>query len=287
VRAILTNPKYTGYMVWNRRGRSTKRGHHNPAELWVWSEQPTHPALVTPEVFSSVADLAEDRRGSRSGSGSNAHPATKRTYLLRSYIHCAICRRRMEGSTRKNTFVYYRCRPGPTSGAAGHLQWPGHPQSFYVPEDKLVGGILGFLADRVLGAHRRDLLAVDLNETTDDVAAAWQGQLTAIERTLTDFDGRRSRLLQALETTDDPSGALAHDVNRRLTQIAHEQTVKRAELQRLRNDPPEEEDCAHLLDHLVQATAGELGQAPDAMLRHLFEACALTVHYDPQTLKTT
>ena len=238
--------------------------------------------------FNSAADLGADRRGSRSGGGSNTHPATKRTYLLRSYVRCAICRRRMQGSTRKKVFVYYRCRPGPTSGAAGHNRWPGHPESFYVAEDKLVGGILGFLAKRVFGMQRRELLAADLSETNEDAAIAWQEQLTAIERSLTDLDNRRHRLLHAVETTADPDGVLAHDVNRRLAEIAKEQVVRRTELQRLRSNPPEPgQGCEHLLDHLVHATARELGDAPEPMLRDLFEACALTVHYDPRTRVAT
>jgi hypothetical protein len=40
-RDILRNPKYTGYMVWNRRA-TKKGGKVNPPEAWVWSEQPTH-----------------------------------------------------------------------------------------------------------------------------------------------------------------------------------------------------------------------------------------------------
>lgn len=187
------------------------------------------PRLTQPTTASSsttvAPDPAEVHPGGRGASRSFPPPPM---YGVRSadaaLVDLAflgrVCSRRMEGSTRKNTFVYYRCRPGATSGQAGHLQWPGHPKSFYVPEDKLVAGVLSFLADRVLGAHRRDLLAADLNETTNDVAGAWQEQLTAIERTLADLDGTRSRLLQALETTDDASGALAHDVNGRLTQIA-------------------------------------------------------------------
>jgi site-specific DNA recombinase len=41
VREVLTNPKYTGYMVWNRRQRSRPErqatGRLNPPSEWVWS----------------------------------------------------------------------------------------------------------------------------------------------------------------------------------------------------------------------------------------------------------
>jgi hypothetical protein len=40
VREILINPKYTGYMVWNRRATKTGSGKHNPPSEWVWHSQP-------------------------------------------------------------------------------------------------------------------------------------------------------------------------------------------------------------------------------------------------------
>jgi hypothetical protein len=57
VRDILTNPKYTGYMVWNRR--ATKAGGRvNPPSAWVWSEQPTHQPLVDRDTFAAAAQVA-------------------------------------------------------------------------------------------------------------------------------------------------------------------------------------------------------------------------------------
>ncbi|GIH01941.1 hypothetical protein Rhe02_00080 [Rhizocola hellebori] len=48
VREILVNPKYTGFMVWNRRATKDKRhpGKNNPKDQWVISGVPTHPARV-------------------------------------------------------------------------------------------------------------------------------------------------------------------------------------------------------------------------------------------------
>jgi len=46
---ILHNPKYTGYMVWNRVAENTS-GRRNPPQAWVWSPQPTHPAIVARTV---------------------------------------------------------------------------------------------------------------------------------------------------------------------------------------------------------------------------------------------
>jgi hypothetical protein len=51
VRDVLLNPKYTGYMVYNRR--ATKNGNRaNPASEWIWSPQQAHQPLVTRELYA-------------------------------------------------------------------------------------------------------------------------------------------------------------------------------------------------------------------------------------------
>jgi site-specific DNA recombinase len=67
VRAILANPRYTGYQVWNKQRRDevlldvddVAAGHiskmrWNPKQQWVWSAEPTHQALVSRETFDQV-----------------------------------------------------------------------------------------------------------------------------------------------------------------------------------------------------------------------------------------
>lgn len=57
MREVLTNPKYTGYMVYNRR--STKHGNKtNPASAWVWSPHRVHEPLVTRERFEQAQAVA-------------------------------------------------------------------------------------------------------------------------------------------------------------------------------------------------------------------------------------
>ena len=66
VRGVLTNPKYTGYMVWNRRATKRAKGRCNPADEWVWSSKPVHEPLVTRELFEAASPIAKQRQGSRS-----------------------------------------------------------------------------------------------------------------------------------------------------------------------------------------------------------------------------
>jgi hypothetical protein len=64
VREILRNPKYTGYMVWNRRA-SKKGGQYNPPSDWVWSPIPTHEPLTTKTMFEAAFSFGGQRQGSR------------------------------------------------------------------------------------------------------------------------------------------------------------------------------------------------------------------------------
>jgi DNA invertase Pin-like site-specific DNA recombinase len=110
---VLRNPKYTGYMVWNRRA-SKKGGRHNPPEAWVWSPRPTHQPIVSRELFAAAQHVAPQRRGSRSGAGLNRHPQTRRSYPLRSLVTCELCGRKMRGKVRRKSrrdYVYYACEP--------------------------------------------------------------------------------------------------------------------------------------------------------------------------------
>ncbi|MGP3933615.1 recombinase family protein [Nonomuraea sp. KM88] len=110
VREILANPKYTGYMVWNRRA-TKKGGKNNPSGEWIWSPRPTHEPLVTKELFQAVSSVGKIRERSRGGSEPNSHPQTSRTYSLRSYVFCEICDHQMHGKSR-NDVSYYACKAG-------------------------------------------------------------------------------------------------------------------------------------------------------------------------------
>src|SRR4051794_6287341 len=104
-------------MVWNRR--ATKRGGTtNPVDEWVCSSAPTHPPIVTVESFQLAATVAAWRRGSRDDAGPNYQRPNnvEHSYVLRGYVFCAICHRRMFGKTRAR-YTYLACKgsrdPGP------------------------------------------------------------------------------------------------------------------------------------------------------------------------------
>lgn len=115
VREILLNPVYTGYEVWGRvrservlvdvdnpaLGHRTRKVRTTP-DQWVFSERPTHPALV------SVPDFLEVQGRKTTPSG------TAHTYQLTGMLACTPCGRRME-ATWSHGNPAYRCRHGHTS----------------------------------------------------------------------------------------------------------------------------------------------------------------------------
>jgi site-specific DNA recombinase len=69
---ILANPKYTGHMVYGRTrntGKSQRPGQRKtrnaPIEEWTWSSEPSHPALVSREMWEAAQKIGKDHAGVR------------------------------------------------------------------------------------------------------------------------------------------------------------------------------------------------------------------------------
>jgi hypothetical protein len=151
VRAILENPRYTGYAFF---GRWTKQetlldpddvaaGHVvqfrcSGAERVVRSRLPAHPAIVTVEEFTQAQLL----RRSRSAGGMRGIAKLERTrttgtrpYVFRGLIRCGICQRKMQGVTIRNG-AYYRCTRERWHPA--RRRWPDHSKTVNLKEAVLL-----------------------------------------------------------------------------------------------------------------------------------------------------
>ncbi|MFE7213163.1 recombinase family protein [Streptomyces sp. NPDC057611] len=75
VRAILINPRYTGYEVWNKQHKEERlldvddvalchRTHmtHNPSDQWIRSNEPAHDTIVTTNLFEARPDNPQTAR---------------------------------------------------------------------------------------------------------------------------------------------------------------------------------------------------------------------------------
>ncbi|HJQ90470.1 MAG TPA: recombinase family protein [Acidimicrobiia bacterium] len=162
VRSILENPRYTGYQVWNKQRRDeilidvndVGLGHqirmrwNDPSE-WVWSEEPSHEALVTREDWEAVQTRFQGnkRRYTRT-------PKERRHYVLAGRLLCGQCGRRMEG-TWNHDRPYYRCqipRDDPANNA-------DHPATIYVREDRIVPHLDSWVGELFTDEHLDDTCA--------------------------------------------------------------------------------------------------------------------------------
>jgi DNA invertase Pin-like site-specific DNA recombinase len=145
VRAILENPRYTGYAFFGRSARQemlldpddVSAGHvtrfrRATPDRVVRSRVLAHPAIVDVETFTQVqlrrrskaaGGLRTARKSERSGR------ETKRSYLLRGRIRCALCGRKMEASPQGSRNVL----PVPGPDACPGFGCAGSASSVCVP----------------------------------------------------------------------------------------------------------------------------------------------------------
>ncbi len=206
VRSILQNPRYTGFQVWNRQQRHEELldvddvalGHQskmrwNDRSDWIWSENPTHEALVDLEQFTAAQAVFT---GAQRASVRRAR--TKHTYLLSGHVHCAECGRRMQGSWNHKR-AYYRCKfPAEYAVATDK-----HPKTIYVREDALTPAIDGWLAQLFDDDNIDDTCAA--LETGFGPDPAEQTRITAARKKLAECDSKLAKYRQALEAGTDPT----------------------------------------------------------------------------------
>jgi hypothetical protein len=280
VRAILENPRYTGYAFF---GRWTKHetllnpddvgaGHvvrirRSGTDRIVRSRTPAHPAVVSVEQFTEVQML----RRSRAAGGLEARrklergpKATKRPYPLRGRIRCGYCGRRMEGTPRQGR-TYYRCTA--RSLAPGSPVLDDHPKNVYLPERAVLAVVNAWIGDLFDNEHRAatvEQLAAADSSTSDNA------RMEQARNELLDTEKRLRRLQQAIEAGANPA-AVVDALNR----AEQERRAAHADLDRI--------PARHVLTYADIAVMindlGDVGQALDradpAGLEDLYSALRL------------
>lgn len=144
VRDNLRNPKYTGYMVWNRRA-AKKGGKVNSPEAWVWSVGRTNPrghrhsrGVRCGDEHDRGAQAVTQRFGrERQTSGDQA--------LLSAVVFHRLGALRLpdvrQGQSRRTP--YYVCQPSVNWGSDAKRQFPGHSPSIWMREDHMLEGSWG------------------------------------------------------------------------------------------------------------------------------------------------
>ncbi|RSN03136.1 recombinase family protein [Nonomuraea sp. WAC 01424] len=206
IRAIITNPRYTGRQVWNKQrkdevlidvndvalGHMTKQ-RWNVADQWVWSAEVTHESLVSPEEFEQVQEILAGR--GRGPTSHKPHP-TRRPYALRGVLFCGYCNRRMQGNWNHDQ-SYYRCRYPSEYALANDVD---HPKVVYLREADLLPSLDAWLG---LEFGRR------LDETAGALADLGQepkdGAAESLKLKIAECDRKLAQHRAALEAGADPA----------------------------------------------------------------------------------
>lgn len=271
VREVLTNPKYTGHMVWNRHGRKSNKNRLNPVSEWVWSQEPVHQALVGMDDFLLAQGIGSAHKGSRSTAEPNVHPDTKRTYWFRSHLLCDHCDRRMFGKTRR-VAAYYVCQP--KKGYAPE----GHPNggSFFVREQSLLDHLGTFLNQNVFGEYRRALLDADNPDARSETLR--QQKLSALRAQIADVETKMKRLVHSLEVLDDPDREFVAEIQQRRVELNTERSQLREKLEAVETEIAQATNL-NLIDALPTGVV-DVEEMPYELARQLFDAFRLEVRYN-------
>jgi site-specific DNA recombinase len=281
VRAILRNPRYTGRQVWNRQRRDevlidvedVALGHQtklrwNDKSQWVWSEQPSHEPLISPETF----EAAQQRAVTASALGPRSErtrTASRHRYVLAGLIRCGLCGRKMQGlSTHGRN--RYRCRFPEEYALKAEVD---HPRTVYLPEDVVVPELDSWLG-RLFDPSR-------LDETCAALAAAPEhgesAQVAAARKRLLDCDHRLERYRAALENGADPSTVAGWIKEVRAERLSAERIVFTARPDRPKLTP---QDVRALIDRIGDIQAA-LGAAETSAKADLYAALGLKLTYEP------
>ena len=210
VRAILTNPRYTGYQVWNRQRTDevlldvenvalghTAKQRWNPADKWVISHQAAHPLIVTKEDFE-LAQATLAGRGSKTQHKPHNRP---RAYALRGVLHCGLCGRKMGGKWN-NDQAYYLCRFPAEYALANRIS---HPKNVYHREADLIGQVEDWLTELFDPSGIDDTVnqIIEQAERLQDPAA--QPRAEAAAARIAECDAQINRYRASIDAGGDPT----------------------------------------------------------------------------------
>jgi DNA invertase Pin-like site-specific DNA recombinase len=294
VLSILSNPKYTGYMVFGRRRtQAGQRGRRVDPAHWLWSPEPTHPAIITRAVWDAAQGMGEAHGTSRDGDGPSAHPRTRRSYLLRGRVRCRPCQRRMYGTIRPSTryysgqpdveHVYYIC-PHDPANPAHQAKAPDHPTSVTVREDALTVRAREFYAARIFGNERAQLLAAQLPANAAQQAAHRAAQDAALRQRRRQIDSaedahiREAAALADLDRDAPAVKAMRDRHIKRFTELEAEKDEIDRKLAALARQASDYGGAPALLDALP-ILGDVLPLMPERIKAKLFDAFDLQVIY--------
>jgi hypothetical protein len=209
IRAILTNPRYTGRQVWNKQrkdevlldvddvalGHATKL-RWNAAEQWIISEQVTHAPIVDTDTFDRAQRLLAARGRRR---GDQKTPRSRRPYVLRGALVCGVCNRKMQGHWSREA-AYYRCRFPAEYALANRID---HPRNVDLREQSVLDPLDAWLAQVLAPAQLAETIET-MAAAQDDLDRHGLAANRAIQK-IAECETKLTRHRAALEAGADPA----------------------------------------------------------------------------------
>jgi site-specific DNA recombinase len=285
IQAMLRNPKYTGYNVWNRHDKRKGRPLIRPRAEWVWSPTPTHEAIVPKDLFDKVEERATRNTNHPKQRASHNYPQRPgqrlgRLYPLRGRVRCGLCGRRMEGSHQKGK-NWYRCRFVYHRGAIA-ADAAGHPRALGIKEEKILPQLLDFMGERLFGPDRLSLLQAELAKSA---ATNWQDHDND-ERKLTSEGEQLQRSIYRqtlrLEEHDDPNHPVIAAATRRIEELGSRHAAVQDALKSIKTQRPagtHPDEIAAMLDAIPDLRPMLLNAGPEE-LADICDAFQITAIYD-------
>jgi site-specific DNA recombinase len=279
VRAILTNPRYTGHQVWNRQrkhdvlldihdvalGHTTKMRWNDPHH-WIVSEQIVHPSIIDPETFQQVQDVLAAR-----GRGPSQHKPhdRRRAYAFLGSLFCGLCQRRMQGHWI-NHASYYRCRFPTEYALANNI---AHPRNIYLRQDTFDTDVHRWLAS--LFTPER------LHQTIDQMMA---GQQTATDNAaaeaattkIANANLKLARYRAALDAGGDPT-----EIGKWITEATTQRLRAETDLRQATNKTTLTRQQIQALIEECADIATDLHHAEPASIAATYHKLGLRLTYHP------
>ncbi|WP_405181813.1 recombinase family protein [Nocardia sp. NBC_01377] len=294
VRAILENPRYTGYAVFGRWSKHEElldpddvaAGHvvrfkRANQDRIVRSRRPAHPAIVSVETFTQ-AYLTRRRKAAGGHQGqarlerTRATTSSNRWYPLRGCIRCELCNRKMEATARASQ-IYYRCRV--RTLVPGSPVLDTHPITVNLRQTALLGPLNQWIGTLFDPEHRAVTIAqlIDAQETVDH-----EQQRRAAKQRLADAETKLRRHQAAIEAGIEPA-ALVDAIN----SAQMDRTIARAELDTITTlQPIEISELERMIDGLGDISE-VLSAGSPADQTALYQALQVEIRYNPERKRAT
>ena len=263
ISGLLDNPKYTGYQVWNRKRRKTGGNRANPQSEWVWSEEPSHEALVSKEVWGRGWHMRRtperDWRRRPRGALSSGRP-------LKGLVLC--CGHRMSATQRLRK-----------SGKVVIL-WQCQKCRAWLRDDRLMELVVDVVCSELLDPLRAATLEQQLSKAFRDRQKEGLKSRTRLERRLSELHEEKLAKLDGFRHEIDPTL-----IREAIDRLSEEENRVREELAQITGRPDEQIQLAsvgRLRESGPELTAALLS-GPDELRRRILTRLVKSVTYLRET----